>query len=176
MILLDIFLGPSGWKSPPRIYKYFPRNFRSTFFLGTGPIWGHKYLYVHHIQSIQQSSTVHACTSTVSTARRTVYTIPGCCRVHTVKHSQSSASSALHRSCSIVYSVKLIYPQHKQHMPSQLYKESITYCACLDLLLAHHIYTTQSSASIITFESERDRMLAVLALSGRPEFTIKILD
>ena len=46
----------------------------------------------------------------------------------------------------------------------------------MDLLLAHHIYTTQSSASIITFESERDRMLAVLALSGRPEFTIKILD
>lgn len=174
MILFDIFLGPSGWKSPPRIYKYFPRNFRSTFFLGTGPIWA-KYFY-DPIQSICNSSTVYASACTVSTARNTVHTRTRICRVYTAPHSSSSATSALHRECGIVYSLKLIFPSYKQHTPSQLYKESITYCACIDLLICHQIYTSQSSASIITFESERDRMLAVLALSGRPEYTVKILD
>jgi len=74
------------------------------------------------------------------------------------------------------YSIKLVYPTYKQHTPSQLYKESITYCALVDLLLEHNIHATQSSASIITLESARDRTLAVLALSGRSEYTVQCLD
>lgn len=74
------------------------------------------------------------------------------------------------------YSIKLVYPKVKQHAPSQQYKESITYCALLDLFLTYNIHATQSSASIITLESERDRTLAVLALSGRKEYTVQCLD
>ena len=74
------------------------------------------------------------------------------------------------------YSIKLVFPCFKQHTPSQLYKENMTYCATIDLFVNHRIYCTQSSASIITLESERDRMLALLALSGRSEYTVKILD
>lgn len=71
------------------------------------------------------------------------------------------------------YSIKLVYPLQPS---SQFYKESITYCALIDLLLAHNIHATQSSASIITLESDRDRTLAVLALSGRSEYTVQCLD
>ena len=74
------------------------------------------------------------------------------------------------------YSIKLVYPTVKQHTPSQAYKESITYCALLDLLLEHGINATQSSASILTLESERDRMFALLLLSGRKEYTVQCLD
>lgn len=73
------------------------------------------------------------------------------------------------------YSIKLVYPTHRQFTPSQQYKESITYCALLDLLLEHNINATQSSASILTFESERDRTLAVLVLSGRSEYTVQCI-
>ena len=74
------------------------------------------------------------------------------------------------------YSVKLVYNKHKQHTPSQAYKESITYCALLDLLLEHNIHATQSSASILSFESERDRTLAVLILSTRSQYTCVCID
>ena len=73
------------------------------------------------------------------------------------------------------YSIKLVYPTHKQFRASQSYKESITYCALLDLFLEHNIHATQSSASILTFESERDRTLAVLILSGRSEYTVQCI-
>lgn len=68
------------------------------------------------------------------------------------------------------YSIKLVYPTH-----SEVYKDSITYCALLDLLLEHHIHATQSSASILTFESERDRTLALLILSARTEYNLSVL-
>jgi hypothetical protein len=74
------------------------------------------------------------------------------------------------------YSIKLVYATHKQHAPSQLYKESITYCALIDLLVEHSIHCTQSSASILTFESERDRTLASIILSSRSEYTVQCLD
>ena len=74
------------------------------------------------------------------------------------------------------YSIKLNYHAFKQHTPSQQYKESITYCALIDLLVEHQIHCTQSSASILTFESARDRTLAVLALSGRKEYTVVCID
>ena len=74
------------------------------------------------------------------------------------------------------YSIKLVYPSFKQHTPSQQYKESITYCALIDLLIEHNIHATQSSASILTFESDRDRMLAVLVLSRNSGYTVQYID
>ena len=46
----------------------------------------------------------------------------------------------------------------------------------LDLYLNHGIDAAQSSASIITLESARDRTLALLALSGFKEYTVSVLD
>ena len=69
-----------------------------------------------------------------------------------------------------MYEVKLIYPKHKQHEPSITFKESITHCATVDLFL-RGIYTAQTSASRIAFESERDRTLGLLILSANPKFT-----
>ena len=74
------------------------------------------------------------------------------------------------------YSLKLVYSTHKQYKPSQQYKETITYCALLDLLLEHNIHATQSSASILTFESDRDRTLAVLLLSANTAYTPVCID
>ena len=70
------------------------------------------------------------------------------------------------------YSIKLEYAG--KH--SQLYKESITYCATIDLLITYGIHSTQSSASIITLETASDRLLAVLALSNRSEYTVHYID
>ena len=69
-----------------------------------------------------------------------------------------------------MYEVKLIYPKHKQFEPSITYKESITHCATVELFL-RGIYTSQSSATRIIFESERDRMLGLLILSASEHFT-----
>lgn len=70
-----------------------------------------------------------------------------------------------------MYEIKLIYPTHKQHTPSLFYKESITHCATVELFL-RGIHTTQSSATRIQFESERDRTLGMLILSDSDKFTV----
>ena len=72
-----------------------------------------------------------------------------------------------------VYEVKLIYPKVKQFEPSLTYKESMTHCATVELFL-QGIYTSQASATRIVFESERDRLLGVLILSGKSEYTVQI--
>ena len=71
-----------------------------------------------------------------------------------------------------MYSLRLNYSPAS----SEQYKDSITYCAVLDLYLNHGIDAAQSSASIITLESARDRTLALLALSGFKEYTVSVLD
>jgi len=71
------------------------------------------------------------------------------------------------------YKLKLVYPTHKQFSASQTYKESITCATSLELLTTYGIHTTQPSASVLVFESESDRMLAVLALSDAKEFTVQ---
>ena len=73
------------------------------------------------------------------------------------------------------YKLKLVYPQHKQFRASQSYKESITCATSLELLTAYGIHTTQPSASVLVFESERERTLAVLALSSAKEFTVQCI-
>ena len=74
-----------------------------------------------------------------------------------------------------MYEVKLIYPTHKQFEPSLTYIESITYSATVDLFL-RGIHTSQTSATRIAFESERDRLLGTLILSANPKFAVEIVD
>ena len=73
------------------------------------------------------------------------------------------------------YKLKLVYPTHKQFRASQTYKESITCAYSLKLLTDYGIHTTQPSASMLVFESEQARMLAVLALSDAKEFTVQCI-
>ena len=69
------------------------------------------------------------------------------------------------------YSIKFRYPSTK----SELYKESITYAASIELFL-HNIHSTQSSASILTLESSRDRVFALLLLSDFTTYPVVALD
>jgi hypothetical protein len=69
------------------------------------------------------------------------------------------------------YSIKFIYPSTK----SEQYKESITYAASIELFL-HNIHSTQSSASILSLESSKDRVFALLLLSGFSSYPIVALD
>ena len=66
-----------------------------------------------------------------------------------------------------MYEVKLVYnPEPK----TLILKESITYCATVDLFL-RGIHTSQSSATRIIFESERDLLLGLIYLSESKSFT-----
>jgi len=73
-----------------------------------------------------------------------------------------------------MYELKLIYPKHKQFEPSLHYKESITHCATIELFV-RGIHTSQTSATRISFDSERDRMLGLLILSSNPKFTTVVV-
>ena len=70
-----------------------------------------------------------------------------------------------------MYEVKLIYDPEPY---SLTLKESITYCATVELFL-RGIHTSQASASRIIFETERDRTLGLLYLSGSTSFTVRCL-
>lgn len=69
-----------------------------------------------------------------------------------------------------MYEVKLVYPTHKQHEPSLTYKEALTHSASVDLFLLG-IHTSQTSATRLAFESDRDRTLGLLYLSASDKFT-----
>lgn len=66
-----------------------------------------------------------------------------------------------------VYEIKLIYHNEPR---SLILKESVTYCATVELFL-RGIHTSQSSATRILFESDRDRLLGLIILSGSLDFT-----
>jgi hypothetical protein len=76
----------------------------------------------------------------------------------------------------LMYKLKLLFPSYKQHTPSNEYKETLTYTATIDLYCKHRIECYQSSASVIEFETDQDRMLALLALSGTSSYSVKCLD
>lgn len=65
-----------------------------------------------------------------------------------------------------MHEIKLIYSPEPQ---TQTLKESITYCATIELFL-RGIHTYQPSATRIGFETERDRMLGLLILSDSTSF------
>jgi hypothetical protein len=72
-----------------------------------------------------------------------------------------------------MYAVKLVYDPEPR---TQTLKESITYCASVDLFLRYHIDCCQCSASVLLFESERDRLIALIALSESKSFTALVWD
>ena len=65
-----------------------------------------------------------------------------------------------------MYEVKLVYDPEPT---STILKESITYCATVELFL-HNIHTVQLSASRIAFETERDLVMGLLILSSSTSF------
>lgn len=70
-----------------------------------------------------------------------------------------------------MYRLKLVYdPEPK----TQTLKETVTYCASLELYTQHQIECYQTSASELVFESDRERTLALLYLSSSSSFTPKI--
>ena len=71
-----------------------------------------------------------------------------------------------------MYEIKLIYDPEPY---TTTLKESITYCASVELFL-RGIHTAQTSASRIAFESDRDRMLGLLYLSSSTSFTPVCID
>jgi len=73
-----------------------------------------------------------------------------------------------------MYEIKLIFKSIKQYQPSLTYIESITHCATIELFL-RGIHTSQTSASRIAFESDRDRTLGMLILSSSDKFTAVVV-
>jgi hypothetical protein len=71
-----------------------------------------------------------------------------------------------------MFEVKLIYDPEPY---SLTLKESITYCASIELFL-RGIHCCQCSASRIAFESDRDRILGLLVLSESSSFTAVCID
>ena len=68
---------------------------------------------------------------------------------------------------TVMYEVKLIFDPEPYTLTL---KESVTYCATVELFL-RGIHTSQASATRIIFESERDRMLGLIYLSESTSFT-----
>jgi hypothetical protein len=68
---------------------------------------------------------------------------------------------------TVMYEVKLIFDPEPYTLTL---KESVTYCATVELYL-RGIHTSQASATRIIFESERDRMLGLIYLSESTSFT-----
>jgi len=67
-----------------------------------------------------------------------------------------------------MYKLKLIYDPEPR---TQTLKETVTFCAANDLYVYHGIDAAQCSASELLFETSRDRMFALLYLSGSRSFT-----
>lgn len=58
---------------------------------------------------------------------------------------------------------------------AQEFKECITHAKGLELYV-RNIHTVQSSASMLEFESERDRTYAMLLLSDDPLYTVEAVN
>ena len=71
-----------------------------------------------------------------------------------------------------VYALKLVYSPEPR---TQTLKESITFLAA-ESLVELGIYCSQTSASVLMFESDRDRLLAALALAGSPSYSVVWVD
>ena len=71
-----------------------------------------------------------------------------------------------------VYKIKLVYDPEPR---TQTLKESITYCATVELYTQHQIECYQTSASELAFERDSDRTLALLYLTASQSFTPRII-
>ena len=71
-----------------------------------------------------------------------------------------------------VHALKLVYTPEPR---TQTLKESITFLAA-EYLAGMGIYCMQTSASVLMFESDRDRMLGAIALSGSSSYRVVYTD
>lgn len=71
-----------------------------------------------------------------------------------------------------MYTIKLLYDPEPR---TQTLKESVTYCASLDLYSRHGIECYQTSASELLFLSERECMLAYFYLCASSSFIPKMM-
>ena len=78
-----------------------------------------------------------------------------------------------------MYRVKLIYSTRQRierFIRDTRYEDVLTQTACTKLLLNHNIHTTQPDHCTIEFESDRDRMLAMLKLSESTLYKARLVD
>ena len=78
-----------------------------------------------------------------------------------------------------MYRVKLIYstrPRIERFIRDTRYEDVLTQTACTKLLLNHNIHTTQPDHCTIEFESDRDRMFAMLKLSESTLYKARLVD
>ena len=72
-----------------------------------------------------------------------------------------------------MYEVKLIYDPEPRTITL---KETVTYCATIELYTRFNIDAFQISATRIAFESDRDRMLGLIYLSESTSFRAVCID
>lgn len=72
-----------------------------------------------------------------------------------------------------MYTIKLIYDPEPR---TQTLKETVTYCATLELYTRFNIDAFQTSATRIAFENDRDRMLGLIYLSESTSFRVVCVD
>lgn len=72
-----------------------------------------------------------------------------------------------------MYKVKLVYSPEPR---TQTLKESITSCASIELLQQYQIECYQLSASVLAFERESERTIAIVHLSSSTSFTALCID
>ena len=78
-----------------------------------------------------------------------------------------------------VYRIQLVYatrPRIDRFIRDTRYEDVITQTTCTKLLVNHNIHTTQPDHCTIEFESDRDRMLAMLKLSNSTAYTARCID
>jgi hypothetical protein len=71
-----------------------------------------------------------------------------------------------------MYKIKLVYDPEPR---TQTLKETVTYCASIDLYTNYSIECYQTSASELAFERDQDRTLALLYLCQSKSFTPRII-
>ena len=109
------------------------------------------------ISNYSKHSAQHSLNTHVTVANDELYTL-----------SKLAVRTVLvHWSTVNVYEVKLIY--HREPRSITL-KESVTYCATVELFL-RGIDVCQMSATRIAFETDQQRTLGILYLSGSQDFT-----
>ena len=73
------------------------------------------------------------------------------------------------------YKLKLNYGTIIGPGPTDVYCDIVTQTALIYLYTRNKISCTQPDATTLVFESARDRMLAVLALSDAEEYTVECI-
>lgn len=69
-----------------------------------------------------------------------------------------------------MHEIKLVYDPEPR---TQTLKETVTYCASIELYTQHGIESYQNSASTLLFTSSKDATLALIYLSASGSFTPK---